>query len=75
MPKVTIIVSVHNPGKYLTPCLNSIVNQTFQDIEILLIDDGSTDGSRQILKDYEKENISNDRNHVYDDDASMYDWV
>ena len=53
MPKVTIIVSVHNPGKYLTPCLNSIINQTFQNIEVLLIDDGSTDGSRQILKDYE----------------------
>ena len=57
MPKVTIIVSVHNPGKYLTPCLNSIVNQTFQDIEILLIDDGSTDGSRQILKDYESRDV------------------
>ena len=53
MPKVSIIVPVHNPGKYLTSCLNSIINQTFQDIEILLIDDGSTDGSRQILKDYE----------------------
>ena len=53
MPKVSIIVPVHNPGKYLTPLLNSLVNQTFQDIEILLIDDGSTDGSRQILKDYE----------------------
>lgn len=52
MPKVSIIVPVHNPGKYLTPLLNSLINQTFQDIEILLIDDGSTDGSRQILKDY-----------------------
>ena len=53
MPKVSIIVPVHNPGKYLTPCLNSLINQTFKDIEILLIDDGSTDGSRQILKEYE----------------------
>ena len=53
MPKVSLIVPIHNPGKYLTPLLNSLVNQTFKDIEIFLIDDGSTDGSRQILKDYE----------------------
>ena len=53
MPKVSIIVPVHNPGKYLIPCIESCINQTFQDIEIFLIDDGSTDGSRQIIKDYE----------------------
>ena len=53
MPKVSIIVPVHNAGKYLIPCIESCINQTFQDIEIFLIDDGSTDGSRQIIKDYE----------------------
>ena len=54
LPKVSIIVPVHNPGKYLKPLLNSLIRQTFTDIEILLIDDGSTDGSRDILKEYEK---------------------
>ena len=52
MPKVSIISPIHNPGKYLQPMLESVCNQTFQDIEILLIDDGSTDGSREILKEY-----------------------
>ena len=54
MPKVSVIVPVHNPGKYLKPLLESLINQTLKDIEILLIDDGSTDGSRDILKEYEK---------------------
>lgn len=55
MAKVSIIVPVHNPGKYLKPLLNSLIHQTFTDLEILLIDDGSTDGSRDILKEYEKQ--------------------
>ena len=55
MPKVSVIVPVHNPGKYLKPLLDSIINQTLKDIEILLIDDGSTDGSRDILKEYEQQ--------------------
>ena len=53
MPKVSVIVPIHNPGKYLIPLLNSIIYQTFQDIEIFLIDDGSTDGSREIIKQFE----------------------
>ena len=53
MPKVSVIVPVHNPGKYLEPCLDSLCKQTLEDIEIILIDDGSTDGSRDILKQYE----------------------
>lgn len=53
MPKVSLIVPVHNAGEYLIPMLDSIVNQTFKDIEIILIDDGSTDGSRETLKQYE----------------------
>ena len=54
MPKVSVIVSIHNPGKYLIPMLDSIIYQTFKDLEIFLIDDGSTDGSREIIKQYEQ---------------------
>ena len=54
MPKVSVIVPVHNAGKYLIPLLESLINQTLKDIEILLVDDGSTDGSRDTLKHYEK---------------------
>ena len=44
-PIVSVIVPVYNKEKYLNSCLESIVNQTMKDIEILLINDGSVDGS------------------------------
>jgi ADP-heptose:LPS heptosyltransferase len=52
MVKVSIIVPVYNAEKYLKRCLGSIVNQTLKDIEIICIDDGSTDNSLAILNDY-----------------------
>ena len=52
MVKVSVIVPIYNAQKYLEQCLDSIVNQTLKDIEIILIDDGSTDGSAQICKKY-----------------------
>lgn len=52
MPKISIIIPVYNTEKYLIKCLNSIKNQTFQDFEALLIDDGSSDSSPKILDDY-----------------------
>ena len=52
MPKVSVIIPVYNAEKYLRQCLNSVVNQTLQDIEIICIDDGSTDNSLSILNEY-----------------------
>lgn len=54
MPKVSVIIPVYNTEKYLRECLNSIVKQTLRDIEIICVDDGSTDNSLRILKEYEK---------------------
>lgn len=51
-PKVSIIVPVYNAEKYLHRCIDSIVNQTLKDIEIILVDDGSTDRSFQICQEY-----------------------
>lgn len=51
--KVSIIVPVYNSEKYLKDCLDSLVNQTLQEIEIIAIDDNSTDNSLNILKEYE----------------------
>lgn len=52
MPKVSVIIPVYNTEKYLRQCLDSVVNQTLKDIEIICVDDGSTDGSLDILKEY-----------------------
>lgn len=52
MPKVSIIVPVYNVEKYLPKCLDSLISQTFQDIEIICVNDGSTDNSLEILNSY-----------------------
>ena len=54
MVKVSIIIPVYNVENYLRKCLNSAMNQTLKDIEIICIDDGSTDNSPQILDEYAK---------------------
>lgn len=52
MCKVSIIIPVYNAEKYLEKCLNSVIKQTLKDIEIICINDGSTDGSLNILQKY-----------------------
>lgn len=52
MPKISIIVPVYNAEKFLFQCLESIINQTFTDFELILIDDGSTDNSGKICDEY-----------------------
>ena len=53
MKKVTIIIPVYNSEKYIGRCLDSIVNQSFKDIDILVINDGSTDKSKEIVEEYQ----------------------
>ena len=50
---VSVIIPVFNVERYLKQCLNSILNQTLKDIEIICVDDGSTDKSLDILREYE----------------------
>ena len=52
MEKISVIVPVYNTAAYLSDCLNSLLMQTFKDIEIICINDGSTDNSLQILETY-----------------------
>ena len=54
MKKVSIIVPIYNVEKYLSKCLDSLVNQTLADIEIIIVNDGSPDNSYKIVKDYLK---------------------
>ena len=51
-PFVSVIVAVYNVEKYLRPCLESLVNQTLTDIEIIVVNDASTDGSLELIEEY-----------------------
>lgn len=53
--KISVIIPVYNTGKFLTKCLESIMNQNFKDIEILVVNDGSTDNSLEILKRFSRQ--------------------
>ncbi len=54
MAKISVVVPVYNVEKYLKECIDSIINQTLEDIEIICVNDGSTDSSLDILNDYAK---------------------
>ena len=51
---VSIIIPVYNSENLLNQCLDSVINQTLSEIEIICVDDGSSDNSLNILKDYEE---------------------
>ena len=51
---ISVIVPVYNVGKYVGQCIESIINQTYKNLEIILVDDGSTDNSGKICDEYAK---------------------
>ena len=67
MPLVTLIIPVYNAERYLRRCLDSVAAQTFTDMEVLLMNDGSTDGSLAICKEYEEKDL---RFHTIDKENS-----
>ena len=54
---ISIIVPIYNSEKYLKKCIDSIINQTKKELEIILINDGSTDNSEKIIKEYKDKRI------------------
>ena len=52
MPSLSVIIPVYNSAVYLRQCLDSVLAQTLSDIEVICVDDGSTDESREIIKEY-----------------------
>lgn len=62
MPKFSIIIPVYNVEKYIKKCLDSVMNQTFKDYEVIVIDDGSTDKSKNIVRKFDVKLIES--NHI-----------
>lgn len=56
-PLISVIIPVYNVNPYLRTCLDSVVNQTYANLEIILVDDGSTDGSGAICEEYKKKDV------------------
>ena len=55
LPLVSVIVPIYNVENYLKKCIDSILCQTYSNLEIILVNDGSTDNSYEIAKKFEKE--------------------
>ena len=52
MSKISIIIPMYNAREYIARCLESVINQSFNDIEIIIVNDGSTDESLEICRKY-----------------------
>ena len=52
MPRISVIMPAYNASKYISEAIESILNQTFTNFELLICDDGSTDGTLDIVKHY-----------------------
>ena len=72
MIKVSIIVPAYNVEQYIEKCLESLVNQTLEDIEIIVVNDGSTDGTKQKIEEY-KENYPEKIKYVEKENGGLSD--
>ena len=56
---ITVIIPVYNKEKYIGRTLNSIINQSYSNLEIIIVNDGSTDGSRDLCAKFQKKRYKN----------------
>jgi len=73
MIKISVIVPVYNTSKYLIKCLDSIKNQTMKDIEILIVNDGSTDNSKDIIMEYIEKNSNENIKYLEKENGGLSD--
>ena len=64
-PLISVIIPVYNAEGYLSRCLDSIINQTYSNLEIILVNDGSTDASEELCLKYYREEIKNDQEKTH----------
>ena len=57
MPKISVIMPVYNSEQFLRMAVDSVLNQTFEDFELILVDDGSKDGSGAVCDEYAKKDL------------------
>lgn len=73
MTKVSIIVPVYNVENYVEKCLQTLVNQTLEGIEIIVVNDGSTDKSKEIIQRFIKENLSSNIIYLEKENGGLSD--
>ncbi len=56
LPKVSVIIPTHNRSHLISRSIQSVLNQTYQDFEIIIVDDGSTDNTEEIIKEFQEQN-------------------
>ena len=50
--RITVVITSYNAGRYISRCINSALNQIFPDVEVIVVDDGSTDNTKEIVESY-----------------------
>jgi glycosyltransferase involved in cell wall biosynthesis len=63
-PQVTVFIPAYNRAEYVCRAIDSVLEQTFEDFDLLLLDDGSTDGTLEVLRSYVDPRIRVERNEV-----------
>lgn len=66
LPKISVIICTYNHAQYIKRAINSILNQTYQDFEIIVVDDGSTDNTKSIIKSF-----GNSIKYIYQDNKGL----
>ncbi|WP_297277392.1 glycosyltransferase [uncultured Brachyspira sp.] len=79
MPKVSVIVPVYNREKLISKCLDNLIKQTFKDIEIIVVNDASTDNSKFVIEEYLKKDdriiLLDLKNNCGSYDARIFGWM
>ena len=71
-PKVSVIMAVYNAENYLRPAIEGILNQTFQDFEFIIVNDGSTDNSIEIINSYKDNRIKSRKNQILESQLAFH---